>query len=271
MRAGFIVIGFLWPVVTSCQGSLFIIGGGDRTPAMMQFMLAGANLKPSDYILVMTMSSAEPDSSFIYFSADILPHTQRRIVHFNYPIIQSQPGPWLDTIRRAKLIFITGGVQTRFMNAIAGTSIAAAMHDAYHSGAMIAGTSAGAAVMSADMITGQKIGPRPDDPFWAIQTKTVEIKPGLGFLKNTIIDQHFIARSRYNRMLSILTDRNDLIGVGIDESTAIWITKRKTQVVGEGQVLVFTKLRRKTIQGQYSFRSVRIQAYRTGDRFRIKK
>ena len=109
------------------------------------------------------------------------------------------------------------------MNIVLHTPIQTAIQTAYKNGATIAGTSAGAAMMSHYMITGNQL---LDDTSYAstfpkLWNNNLEIKEGLSLLDSAIIDMHFIARSRYNRLLTAIAKYPTLPCIGIDEGTAI--------------------------------------------------
>ena len=119
------------------------------------------------------------------------------------------------------------------------------MQARYQGGAVVGGTSAGAAIMSDSMITGDQT-PLNDttgyygDEYPAIARRRVQVIPGLGFLHNAIVDQHFIKRERHNRLMSAVLERPSLIGVGIDESTALEVDPDGLwRVLGESAVVVY--------------------------------
>lgn len=129
-------------------------------------------------------------------------------------------------------IFFAGGDQRRITKALLGTPVGAALERAWRRGAAVAGTSAGTACMSPLMMTG-------DGDFTVFREKAVELWPGLGFLPGTILDQHFVARGRMNRLFSAVLEHPDLLGIGIDEGTAIWVRPGGTfEVMGAGWVVV---------------------------------
>lgn len=89
------------------------------------------------------------------------------------------------------------------------------------------------------MITGNELKhPDYSSTFKNIQLDNIEIKPGLGMLTNVIIDQHFVRRSRYNRLISAIIEHPDMTGIGIDESTAILVDGNLIEVVGASQEIV---------------------------------
>ena len=220
------------------KGNLFIIGGGNRSDALMEEMLKTAGLNQSDYIIVLPMASTIPDSGFKSIAAQLKKIGSYQVRNFNFSKHNVNDKKWIDSLSSAKLIYILGGDQSRFMQAVLNTPVYNAIHQAYKSGSTIAGTSAGAAVMSRFIITGkQLLDTVYKETFNKLWDKNIEFEQGLGLLQNTIIDQHFLKRNRYNRLISALAAHPDLVCVGIDESTAIIVHESKAAVVGESQVI----------------------------------
>lgn len=255
------------------EGNLFIIGGGNRPDSLMMHLLKTAQLKDKDYIVVLPMSGAEPDTSFFYFKEQVSTLCRNTIANLNFTKENSGNTIWLDSLKKAKLIFITGGDQSRFMSVVLNTPIFTAIHDAYQHGATISGTSAGAAVMSNYMITGnQLLGDTSyNATFDRLWKNNIEFTRGLGLLDSIIIDQHFIVRSRYNRLLSALYAFPSFTCIGIDESTAIIFHKNKIAVAGQGQVIVFSNMdNKKDVNGLIKFSDVHLGIFTAGDTFEIK-
>jgi cyanophycinase len=98
----------------------------------------------------------------------------------------------------------------------------------------------------------------------------IEIVEGLGLLNSAIVDQHFIVRSRHNRLLSAVLE-NRMDGIGIDESTAIIIQGDSAAVVGESQVIVYRKPERTTRAGKnlIGAEQIGLSVYLPGDKFKI--
>jgi cyanophycinase len=219
------------------MGHLFIIGGGDKT-GLMQDMLKTSGITANDYIIVLPMSSEIPDSSIIWAKEDFASVGANNVIGFNFlengPVLESQ----LDSIRKTKLIFISGGDQSRFMKVVGKGPIYSAIHEAYKNGSTIAGTSAGAAVMSKKMITGNTLKHEYTSKYPSIEADNIEITEGLGLLENVIVDQHFIKRQRLNRLMAVVIENPSEFCVGIDESTAIVVSGNSFRVSGENQVVV---------------------------------
>lgn len=253
-------------------GKLFIIGGGDRTPAIMRSLISAAGFKTKDYAVVLPMSSESPDSAFYYFKAGFETVCTNALVNFNFTRDKINSKNWLDSLEHARLIFITGGDQDRFMNSVFNTSVFAAIHKAYANGATIGGTSAGAAVMSKYMITGNQLTDTTYYPtFRKIVHNNIEIKEGLGLLKSAVIDQHFVTRSRYNRLLSALAKYPSLCCIGIDEAAAIIVWGNKVTVAGESQVIVMRRPEQLKItsDGLIKMKDIQFSIYTAGDEFLI--
>ena len=241
-------------VENKSTGKLFIIGGGDRTPLLMERMLDESGADSNSYIAVLPMSSEEPDSAFIYITNDIREVSDIQCVNLNFTEDDLINESKLDSLRKAKIIFITGGDQNRFMKLVKGTPIQDAIKSAYESGSMIAGTSAGAAVMSEVMISGEENFSAEYEATYDKLWKANGIyQEGLGLLDNVIVDQHFVARSRHNRLLSALCDYPGRYGMGIDEETAAIVQNNTLTVAGESQVLLY-----------YPQDTCQIQMYRIG-------
>lgn len=257
---------------TTAKGSLFIIGGGERSDALIGQLLATANMGPRDYIIVLPMASSIPDTSFSDFSAQLRLHTKLPIRNFDFNKHDARDPKWVDSVAHARLIYILGGDQSRFMKAVLNTPVYAAIHKAYQNGSTIAGTSAGAAVMSKFMITGVQLRDSTyKETFDKLWDQNIEFSEGLGLLEHTIIDQHFLKRSRYNRIISALAAKPGYMGVGIDEGTAIIVKGSKATVAGDSQVLRFVSPEKaQVVNGYLKFKHIDLGIYTAGDVIDIK-
>jgi cyanophycinase len=257
----------------AAKGNLFIIGGGNRSDALMKEMLNTANLKVNDYIIVLPMASEIPDSGFKSIAAQLKKLDNKTVRNFNFSKHDVNDKKWVDSLTGAKLIYILGGDQNRFMKSVLNTPVYTAIHKAYQNGATIAGTSAGAAVMSKYMITGKQLSDTVyKETFNKLWDKNIEFTQGMGLLENTIIDQHFLKRNRYNRLISALAAHPDLVCIGIDESTAIIVHGNKATVAGESQVirLANPKELKKTDKGLLKLKQADFGIFTAGDLIDIK-
>lgn len=129
-------------------------------------------------------------------------------------------------------IFITGGDQKRLLALVGGTALDAAMHAALARGACVAGTSAGASAMSAHMLASGHGRLTPEKG-------SVGLGAGFGFVRSVVVDQHFSQRHRLARLLAVVAQNPHLIGIGIDEDTALLIEQdRAIEVIGSGTVTI---------------------------------
>jgi cyanophycinase len=136
-----------------------------------------------------------------------------------------------SAVERATGVFFTGGNQLRITRLIGGTRLDTALHRRREEGLIIAGTSAGAAMMSSVMIVGSA-------PTMTLRAGVVELGSGLGFLPGVLIDQHFEQRGRNRRLLAAIALHPHELGLGIDEDTAVVVRDHGFEVFGSGSVTV---------------------------------
>ncbi|WP_228099145.1 cyanophycinase [Pedobacter sp. MC2016-24] len=259
--------------VMAQKGSLFIIGGGDRSPELIQSLIKTANMGTKDYMIVLPMSSEEPEASYQAIKKQLTLASGNNIGCLNFDASKVKDQKWLDSLTNAKLIFITGGDQSRFMKVVLHTPVYSAIHKAYQNGATVAGTSAGAAVMSKQMITGkQLLDTVYKETFNKLWAGNIQFEEGMGLLDSVIIDQHFLKRSRFNRLISALTAYPNYQCIGIDEGTAIIVKRKKITVAGVSQVLRISDPKNLKIKGQHLIKmdDLRFSLYTSGDQFSLK-
>lgn len=138
---------------------------------------------------------------------------------------------YLEIIENCTGVFFTGGDQARITSLLKDTELDAAIHKRYSEGIVVGGTSAGAAMMPDEMIIEgeSETNPRVD---------VVAMGPGMGFLPGIVVDQHFAQRGRLGRLISALAQQPAVLGLGIDENTAVIVNGDEFEVVGEGAVTV---------------------------------
>jgi len=138
----------------------------------------------------------------------------------------------LDVLEDASGFFMTGGSQLRISSALGGTPLAALLRRRHAEGMVVAGTSAGAAVLSQHMISMGESGGTP-------RRRLVQMAQGLGFAPELLVDQHFRRRDRMGRLVTALSYNPEPLGVGVDEDTAAMVSADGVlTVLGAGAVTV---------------------------------
>jgi cyanophycinase len=257
------------------KGHLVIIGGGDKTSYIMQKIidLAGG---PEAKIIVIPNASSEPKESAEYNVEEFknLGCTNVDYIMFNKE--DADKDSLVEILSGAKGIFFSGGDQSYLTRDMLGTRLLDKVYEIYNTGGVISGTSAGAAVMSKLMITGNElINKDSSESFISIQKNNVEVKEGFDFIKSAFIDQHFIKRKRLNRSISVVLENPNLLGIGIDESTCIVVYPDETfEVLGENQVMIFDATNSCDIKpdknGNLSGHDIKMHLLVSGDRFDLK-
>ncbi len=206
------------------RGTLFIVGGGAQPPALVARFVELAGTNPRIAVIPMASEAAEEGGRE---KAEQFRGLGAESFSLNITKEQANSDSVVLLIENSTGIWFGGGDQARLTAVLRGTAALRAIHARYRAGAVVGGTSAGAAIMSDSMITGDQIRPGEDtvgyygDEFPRIARKSIVIAPGFGFLPSTIVDQHFVRRERHNRLISAVLERPTMLGVGIDESTAL--------------------------------------------------
>lgn len=216
------------------KGQLVIIGGAEEREGeckiLREFVRRSGGLEAQ--IVVMTVATELPREV-----GDDYIRAFERLGVKNVRIVDTvtrsdtESSTSLEAIEKATGVFFTGGDQARITEILKDTHIEKLLHQKYAQGAVIAGTSAGASMMSDTMILegDSETNPRPE---------IVEVEEGMSFLPEAIVDQHFAERGRLGRLLAAVARHPHLIGLGIDENTAIVVNDGQFQVVGEGACTV---------------------------------
>lgn len=243
------VMGFLFclcivfPLVISAapKGHLFIIGGGDRTAEMMKMFIALAEGFRSGKIVIIPMASSVPE--------EVGPEQTLQFKNFGAENVEFHILSREDALNPESIklfediggVFFSGGVQSRLADVLLDTPIHKMLIAFYEAGGVIGGTSAGAAVMSEIMITGdEKRNVEEGHAFETIEAENIVTARGFGFIKTVIVDQHFVRRKRHNRLISLMAENPEILGVGIDESTAIIVNPDNTfDVIGDRSVILY--------------------------------
>jgi cyanophycinase len=212
--------------------TLIAIGGAIRlSGAALQvfYRLSGAE---NGRICILPTASSREESGLEY--VDALNQFGLKHKAVLLPVRQRLDGEnteFLEAVRGASGIFLTGGNSLRLTSAIGGTALHQELLDAYQRGAVIAGSSAGSAALSTLLIERGNSGSHP-------RHHIASFVPGLGFIASIIFDQHFRQRNRMGRLLYALASNPALLCVGIDEDTAAVIRSGVLKVCGSGAVTI---------------------------------
>ena len=239
------------------KGRLVVIGGGETPTSVVNRTLELSGGKSSK---IAVLPAADPE----YGPSSVA--TWKRNGANNVVLVNpQQPVAAVKTIREADLIWLPGGLQGVFMNNIRGSDIAETIRTRYREGAIVGGSSAGAAVMGKTMIGGRsdldslKAGTAP------------YLQNGLGLWPEAIVDQHFLQKGRFNRLALAVIDYPDLLGIGIDEETAVIVHGRQFEVIGNNNVTVIDARqasREKLIDGEPAAAlNLKVHVLRAGMKF----
>ena len=263
------------------KGSLVIIGGALRADnaAVWERVVQLAGGKGAR-IAVFAAASANPERAG-KFLVDRFSHygaraffvpVAVRLSGTDYTIAAEDPA-LAAAVRAAGGAYFAGGDQGRITRALrrpdgSNTRILDALWDMYRGGGVIAGSSAGAAIMSSTMfgypkpvLATLKLGLSDED----------EIAPGLGFIgEDVFIDQHLLVRGRFARMLPAMLKKGYQIGLGIDENTAMVVgPTREVEVVGYRGALLVDLSQAKFKDGLFNVTNARLSYLDNGDRFNL--
>ena len=260
---------------TKLSGNLIIIGGAEDKEGKKEILnrVCDCINKDNDTLIVATVATKYPEEAARKYKKafgeigvkhiEILDISKRKDANKKENI---------SLIKKASLIFFTGGDQLKITSLLGGSPIYSALKEICDKGIYIVGTSAGASVMSDTMIID---GSNKEAP----KKCTLEMSPGLGIIKNVIIDQHFDQRGRIGRLLSGVAQNPEILGIGIDENTAIVVNKEgEILVIGEGAVyfingseISYTNVSEQNSEEVLSIYNVKLHVLKNGNRFSLVK
>lgn len=207
-------------------GSLVICGGGDLPEEIYQEFISLAGGEGARLVIIPT-AYPFPDMSYAkrayggWYDEDVksvkfLDAKSRE---------EADTDDFIQPLQRATGVWISGGMQGRLSDTYANTKVELAIKEVLNRGGVVGGTSAGAASMSRVMI-------RYGTP------SNAHLGQGLGLLQNAIVDQHFLARKRLPRLIGALSQYPSLVGIGVDEGTAVIVRQNRVRVVGDSDAVV---------------------------------
>lgn len=255
------------------SGNLIIIGGAedkDGEKDILKRVCDSVN-KEEDIILVATIATEYPEEALEKYKKVFKELYVKKVNGLDISNrTQAYDVENIKKIDDAKLIFFTGGDQLRITSLVGGTPIYDALKRASEKGSIIVGTSAGASVMSDTMIIE---GEDDESP----RKCTLKMSPGLGFIKNIMVDQHFAQRGRIGRLLTGIAQNPEVLGIGIDEDTAIVVSDEgRAEVIGnsavyfiDGSNITYTNVSEQHSEDVLSMYNVKLHILKDGDKFNL--
>lgn len=257
------------------KGHLFIVGDGADEKYILERYVALAGGPEKARIIVLPMASSIPDTVGMRHVSLLTSIGVRHAQYLVFSREQALRSEFADTLNNATGIFFTGGDQSRLAAVLVGTPVQQKLMELYRNGATIGGGSAGAAIMSRVMITGDELLHKDSTTsFVSILKGNIKTSEGLGFLDDAIIDQHFVRRKRHNRLISTVLEHPNLVGIGIDERTAIIVFPDHTcEVFGKSCVVVYDARKatslRSTDEALIGGAGLTVHVLLEGDRYNI--
>jgi cyanophycinase len=255
------------------KGHLVIVGGEQTKEIIEKFVeLAGGE---NARIIVIPNAGSNP----IYWSEVQVKEFRELGAKSDYLLFNRETADADSNIKKidwANAVFFLGGDQSVLSKDMIGTNLLQKVFNINNKGGVVGGTSAGAAVMSEVMITGNELLNKDStSAFVSIQKGNIETAKGFGFIKNAIIDQHFLKRKRHNRLITLMCENPNLLGIAIDEATAIVVNPDDTfEVVGDNQVLVYDPTESKDVRtderGNLGITEIKMHLLISGDKFDMK-
>jgi len=253
-------------------GPLIIIGGHEDKEGDKIILKEVVKRVNGGQLIVATVASHEPEGYFEVYAEVFgelgLDNLVELYVNERQDALAAKTADILDD---AAGIFFTGGDQLRISSQIGDTPIEKFVRKIHERGGLVAGTSAGASVMSETMLVrgssqeSHRIG-------------DLHMAPGLGLMRDVIIDQHFAERGRIGRLLGAVAQNPRVLGIGIDEDTAIMAEGDAFRVIGAGAVYVVdgagvthSNIAEASLDLTLSMYNVRLHVLSSGDRFSLAK
>lgn len=216
-------------------GNLIIIGGAEDKKEECEILkeVVKKSKKKDGPIIVLTAATEYPEEV-----GTIYVNTFRRLGYDDVRVIDIKSREdanrvdYGSELGNSSCIFFTGGDQLKITSLIGGTNLFECLNKAYFDGTLIVGTSAGASCLCSTMIVS---GKDDDSP----RKCTIKMAPGLDLIRGVLIDQHFAQRGRIGRLLNAVAQNPEILGIGIDENTAVVVEGSNIfRIIGSGAVTV---------------------------------
>jgi cyanophycinase len=218
------------------SGTLMIIGGHEDKERDALILRDLVRRIGDGKLVVATLASDQPGEMWSTYDRVLRRLGVKHLYHLNIETRDDAcSARTLKILEDAAGVFFTGGDQLKITMMLGGTDVASRVREIYEHGGVIAGTSAGASVMCSTMIV------HGSDDSSARIGQLVRMSPGLGLIEDVVIDQHFAERGRVPRLIGAIAQNPRILGIGIDENTAIVVERRgrRFRVVGAGAVYAF--------------------------------
>ena len=214
------------------ETTFIAIGGGGQTEETIEALFAPLEDVSQPSVVIMTVASNDSEGMTEKYNTMFRKRGVRHVYIVNITSREDAFGAGsLKKIEKADLIYFTGGDQLNVTSMFGGSPLHDLLCQRAKDGVTIAGTSAGAAMMSSSMI----ISGSSDSP---PKKSAVDIAPGLDLIKASFIDTHFSQRGRHGRLLTAVAHHPHILGIGLDERTAIVVKGNEFKVIGEGSVAI---------------------------------
>lgn len=241
-------------VVGPANGALVIVGGGLRDQAVLErfLQLAGGPDAP----IVVIPTAGEDDEYDAYWSGlgqlKAAGARNLTVLHTRDPKVADTPA-FTAPLTAARGVWFPGGRQWRLADAYLGTRTQAELARVLERGGVIGGTSAGATILGSYLVRGDT------------KTNTIMMgdhETGFGFVRNTAIDQHLLRRNRQFDLIGVIEKHTEILGIGLDENTAIVVRGDTFDVIGQSFVAIYDRHRVLGADGRFYL-------LQPGDRFNL--
>ncbi len=240
------------PQVGPDNGSLVVVGGAMRSPEIYQRFIQLAGGPDAHIVLVPTAGGSEEYDDFYQGMNSWRANGARNLtlLHTTDPEV-ADTDAFVEPLKTAGGVFFLGGRQWRLVDAYGGTKAEAAFREVLERGGVIGGSSAGASIQGSFLVRGDT------------ETNTIMMgdhQRGFGYLRNVGIDQHVLRRNRQFDLIEVIEARPELLGIGLDEDTAIIVQGDQFQVIGSSYALIYDNQATVGANGKFYFLA-------PGDRF----
>lgn len=231
--------------VGPANGALVIVGGGQLDAAILQRFLELAGGRDAPIVVIPTAGGAQSYDQYWTGLGGFkeLGATNLTVLHTYDRKIADTDG-FAEPIRKARGVWFPGGRQWRLADSYLNTQVHAELRALLARGGVIGGTSAGATIQGSYLVRGDTKGN---------ELMMGDHEEGMAFLKNAAIDQHLLQRNRQFDMIDVIQKRPELLGIGIDENTAIVVRGDEFEVIGDSYVAIFDHNRRLDSGGRFYF------------------